>query len=1403
MSLLDKILGSYSKKELKRVKPTIDKILSLEDTYKQMSESDLKNQTQILKKKLSDGKTVTDILPEAFAVCREAGSRVLNMRHFKSQIIGGLILSQGRIAEMKTGEGKTLVATLPAYLYGLTGDGVHIVTVNDYLAKRDSEWMGKIYRYLGLTVGIIVNGMNNHQRKKAYDCDITYATNNEIGFDYLRDNMCVYKNQKVQRGFNFALIDEVDSILIDEARTPLIISGAGDKSTELYNFTDNFAKNLKMFKTKELDDKQEHDNIDADYIVDEKAKTATLTPKGVKKAEAYFNLSNLMDGENINILHHINQAIRAHGIMKRDIDYVVKKGEVLIVDEFTGRIMIGRRYSEGLHQAIEAKENVEVASESKTLASITFQNLFRIYRKLSGMTGTAMTEESEFREIYKLDIVEIPSNKPVIRKDHHDVVYKTQNAKFNAVIDQVVECNKKGQPVLIGTISIEKSELLSSMLKKRKIKHAVLNAKFHELEAQIVAQAGKKGAVTIATNMAGRGTDIVLGGNAEYLAKEAMEKQGYSNDLINEATSYSETDDEEILKARDVFKSLNDKFKKQTSKEADEVKEVGGLFIIGTERHESRRIDNQLRGRAGRQGDPGESRFYLSLEDDLMRLFGGERVEKFMDFIKVDESLPIESKFLTKIIANAQAKIEGQNFAIRKSVIKFDDIMNSQREIIYEQRNRVLNGENMSVYVKNIIRDSIKTIINRYISSNDMPEHWNIDGLKSYFTNFLVSEEELKNENFSKFTKKNYEDYFINKALNSYADRNQSFGDERMRDLERMIILRAVDSKWTAHIDNMEELKKGIYLRSYAQKDPVIEYRIEGFDMFDEMVENIKEEITHLILMLQINNDSKIKRVEVEKIPNPVDFKKSDQIKTQPIQIRKKVDRSSIDSQSDRNRKVIKIPKNLIDEPEDSSELININAPSKNKRINLFTSTPNDDIDSDENFDDVDSDENFDDIDSDEHFDDIDSDEHFNDIDSDEHFDDVDSDEHFDDVDSDENFNDVDSDEHFDDVDSDEHFDDIDSDEHFDDVDSDEHFDDVDSDEHFDDVDSDEHFDDVDSDENFDDKFITDTKPIKDIDNESVKDIDNKSVKDIDNKSVKDIDNKSVKDIDNKPIKDIDNKSVKDIDNKPIKDIDNKPIKDIDNKSVKDIDNKPVKDIDNKPVKDIDNKSVKDIDNKPVKDIDNKPVKDIDNKSVKNIDNKSVKDIDNKPVKDIDNKSVKDIDNKPVKDIDNKPIKDIDNKSVKDIDNKSIKDIDNKPVKDIDNKSVKDIDNKSVKNIDNKPVKDIDNKSIKDIDNKSVKDIDNKSIKDINNKPIKDIDNKSIKDIDNKSVKDIDNKSIKDIDNKPIKDIDNKSVKDIDNKSIKDIDNKSVENDDLDGFDYLDLNFDDDLDFDDILNDSE
>ncbi len=862
MSLVDKILGSYSKKELKRIRPLVKKVLDLEEEYKALSDKDLQGKTAIFKERLANGETVDDLLPEAFATCREAADRVLGMRHFPVQIIGGIVLHQGRIAEMKTGEGKTLVATLPAYLNGLTGKGVHIVTVNDYLAKRDSEWMGKVYRYLGLSVGIILHNLESDERREAYACDITYGTNNELGFDYLRDNMCIYKSQQVQRPFHFGIVDEVDSILIDEARTPLIISGAGEKSTDLYVLANNFAKTLKMYKVVELDDKEEHDDVDGDYIVDEKAKTATLTPSGVKKAEAYFNVDNLMEGDNITLLHHINQAIRAHGIMHRDTDYVVKDGEVLIVDEFTGRLMFGRRYNEGLHQAIEAKENVKVERESKTLATITFQNFFRLYPKLAGMTGTAMTEEGEFREIYKLDVVEIPTNKEMIRKDHHDVIYKTEEAKFNAVIDQIEICHKKGQPVLVGTISIEKSEILSNKLKKRDIPHQVLNAKFHEKEALIIAQAGKKGAVTIATNMAGRGTDIVLGGNAEYMALDEMRKKGAYEELIAEATSYSETDDKEILEARKTYKKLYAKYKKATEKEAKAVKEAGGLFIIGTERHESRRIDNQLRGRSGRQGDPGESRFYLSLEDDLMRLFGGDRVTKMMNVLKIEDDVPIENRMLTNSIENAQRKVEGRNFGIRKSVLKFDDVMNSQREIIYKQRGMVLNGDDLHEYIRQMIRDTISDVVDMYLADTDVHEDWNIQGLRDYFLNYILTEEDLNYNIYelADLSKEDIKEEIAQKAYALYEEKEKIIGTEQMRELERVVLLKIVDNKWTNHIDAMDELRRGIYLRAYGQRDPVIEYRIEGFDMFDAMVASIKEDTVRMILTVRIRTEEEIKR---------------------------------------------------------------------------------------------------------------------------------------------------------------------------------------------------------------------------------------------------------------------------------------------------------------------------------------------------------------------------------------------------------------------------------------------------------------------------------------------------------------------------------------------------------------
>ena len=890
MGLIKTLFGSYSKRELKRIEPIKNQVLALEDKYKAMSEAELRGMTAKLKGRLANGETLDDILPDAFATCREAAARVLNMRHFPVQIIGGIVLHQGRIAEMRTGEGKTLVSTLPAYLNALSGEGVHIVTVNDYLAKRDSEWMGKVYKYLGLTVGLIIHDMDNDERRKAYACDVTYGTNNEIGFDYLRDNMVIYKNQRVQRPFNFAVVDEVDSILIDEARTPLIISGQGDQSTELYQLADMFARTLKMHKVVELDDKVDNDGIDGDYIVDEKAKTATLTPSGVKKAEQYFNVENLMDSENLTLLHHINQAIKAHGIMHNEQDYVVKDGEVIIVDEFTGRLMMGRRYNEGLHQAIEAKEGVKVARESKTLATITFQNLFRLYKKLSGMTGTAMTEESEFREIYKLDVIEIPTNKPVQRVDHDDVVFKNERGKYTAVIDQIVECHEKHQPVLVGTVTIDKSELLSKMLKKRGIKHEVLNAKYHEKEAEIVAQAGKKDAVTIATNMAGRGTDIMLGGNAEYLAKNEMRKMGFEEEMIVEATGYGETDDEEILNARKTFQELEAKHKEQIKAEAEEVRAAGGLFILGTERHESRRIDNQLRGRAGRQGDPGESRFFLSLEDDIMRLFGGERVQNLMETLKIDETEPIQMKMLTNSIESAQKKVEGRNFGIRRNVLNFDDVMNKQREIIYAQRSKVLDGEDIHESILDMIRDNITETVNTYLPDTEIHDNWNIDGLREHFMGFLTTEEDLRYKDLNELAlveKKDIIDGLVNKALDIYAEKDKLFGEEMMREVERVILLKNVDRYWMDHIDNMDELKKGIYLRSYGQRDPVVEYRMEGFEMFDAMVASIREDTVRMLLTIQIRTQEEPKREQVAK-PTVAAHGESDRsIRKEPVHVKK------------------------------------------------------------------------------------------------------------------------------------------------------------------------------------------------------------------------------------------------------------------------------------------------------------------------------------------------------------------------------------------------------------------------------------------------------------------------------------------------------------------------------------
>ena len=864
MGLVKLLFGDYSKKEVKRVTPLKNKVLALEEEYAALSDRDLQAKTPEFKERLKNGETLVDILPEAFAACREASWRVLGMKHFPVQIIGGIILHQGRIAEMRTGEGKTLVATLPAYLNALSGDGVHIVTVNDYLARRDSEWMGKVYRFMGLSVGLIVHGLTNEERQAAYNADITYGTNNEMGFDYLRDNMVPYKEQKVQRGHNFAVVDEVDSILIDEARTPLIISGRGDQSTELYTMANNFAMTLKMSKVKEIQSKENAEDVaDGDFIGDEKARTATLTKSGVEKAEKYFNLDNLMDAENMTIQHHINQAIKAIGVMQRDIDYVVKDNQVLIVDEFTGRIMLGRRYNEGLHQAIEAKEGVKVEHESKTLATITFQNYFRLYKKLSGMTGTAMTESQEFNEIYSLDVVEIPTNKPMIRQDYPDVVYKTEKAKYEAIIKQVIECHEKGQPVLVGTISIEKSEVLSKLLKMRGIKHEVLNAKFHDKEAEIVAQAGKFGAVTIATNMAGRGTDIMLGGNSEFLAKAEMRRLGYSEELIVEATGFAETNNEDIIKAREEYQNLEKKYKDTIKDEADKVREAGGLFIIGTERHDSRRIDNQLRGRAGRQGDPGASRFYLSLEDDLMRLFGGERLSNMMNALNTPDDMPIESKMVSKSIESAQKKKEGQNFAIRKNTLQYDDVMNRQRELIYGQRNRVLDGEELKPAILKMMEETINESVDFYCSDALPKEEWNVAGLRSKFKGWLTTDDDFPNDELDREeTKKTL--YERGEAL--YNEREQELGDEIMRSLERMVLLRNVDSKWMDHIDNMDELRRGIGLRAYGQQDPIVAYRMESYDMFDEMSESIREETVRQMLTIRIKTKEETERKQTAKI---------------------------------------------------------------------------------------------------------------------------------------------------------------------------------------------------------------------------------------------------------------------------------------------------------------------------------------------------------------------------------------------------------------------------------------------------------------------------------------------------------------------------------------------------------
>ncbi|WP_302497086.1 preprotein translocase subunit SecA [uncultured Flavonifractor sp.] len=869
MGLLKKLFGTSSAKELKAIKPIVDKIEALDEEYSKLTDEQLKAKTPEFKERLANGETLDDILPEAFAACREAAWRVLGMKPYRVQLIGGIILHQGRIAEMKTGEGKTLVATLPAYLNALAGEGVHIVTVNDYLAKRDSEWMGKVYRFMGLTVGLVIHDIQPKDRKASYAADITYGTNNEFGFDYLRDNMCIYATEMVQRGHAFAIVDEVDSILIDEARTPLIISGQGDKSTQLYTIVDAFVARLKGQRVAKVDTKEEEDpDVDADYIVDEKARTVTLTARGIAKAEQQFQIENLADPENTTLSHHINQAIKARGLMKRDIDYVVKDGEVIIVDEFTGRLMYGRRYNEGLHQAIEAKEGVTVARESKTLATITFQNYFRLYHKLSGMTGTAMTEEEEFGTIYSLDIVEIPTNKPLARIDNPDVVYKTEAGKYRAIIKQIEECHAKGQPVLVGTISIEKSEQISEMLKRKGIKHNVLNAKFHEKEAEIVAQAGKLGAVTVATNMAGRGTDILLGGNAEFLAKAELRKAGLSDELIAESTGFADTDNQEILEARRMFTEAEAKYKDEIKEEAEKVRAAGGLFILGTERHESRRIDNQLRGRAGRQGDPGESRFFLSLQDDIMRLFGSERVMGMMDRLGVDEDTPLDSKMLSNVIENAQKQVESRNFQTRKTVLEYDDVMNTQRKVIYEQRRKVLDGENL----KEAVQTMLSTVISNEVAAH-MGEQKHMDAenwreVCAQFRGMFLNPDEFKFDDaeLEKYTASQLEELLLEKAAEVYSKKEAELGEPLMRELERVMMLRVVDEYWMDNIDAMQELRQGIGLRAYGQNDPVVEYKREGYEMFERMIAAIQEETLRRIFLARVQVGSTVKRERVAKV---------------------------------------------------------------------------------------------------------------------------------------------------------------------------------------------------------------------------------------------------------------------------------------------------------------------------------------------------------------------------------------------------------------------------------------------------------------------------------------------------------------------------------------------------------
>ena len=904
MGLFSKIFGTRSEREVKALNPIVDKIEALADEYKALSDHELRAKTDEFKARLAKGETLDDILPEAFAACREADERVLGMRPYRVQLIGGIILHQGRIAEMKTGEGKTLVATLPAYLNALSGKGVHIVTVNDYLAKRDSEWMGKVYKFMGLSVGLVIHGLNKEEKKAAYAADITYGTNNEFGFDYLRDNMAIYANELVQRGHSFAIVDEVDSILIDEARTPLIISGQGEQSTQLYQLADNFAARLKMLKVAEVDVKaEEATDLDADYVVDEKAKTATLTARGIKKAEEVFNVENLSDPENTTLLHHINQAIKARGIMKRDIDYVVKDGEVIIVDEFTGRLMYGRRYNEGLHQAIEAKEHVTVARESKTLATITFQNYFRLYDKLSGMTGTAMTEEEEFGTIYSLDIVEIPTNRPLARVDQPDVVYQTEQGKYKAIVEQIRTCHEKGQPVLVGTVSIEISELVSKMLSKAGIRHNVLNAKHHEKEAEIVAQAGKFGAVTVATNMAGRGTDIMLGGNAEYMAKAELRKNGMSDELLAECDGHADTDNEEILAARKAFAEAEARYKTEIQAEAEKVRAAGGLYILGTERHESRRIDNQLRGRAGRQGDPGESRFFLSLEDDILRLFGSERIQNMMTTLGVDDDTPLDQKMLSNAIENAQKRVESRNFQTRKTVLEYDDVMNTQREVIYGQRRKVLDGEDLQGAIENMLNSTVSGLVSGHMGEQAHMDEEAFHTAFGHLSGTLFTSGQLLDyqKKAPSLSADELTEQMTQTLKDNYAKRETQVnellaplfrdGKAPMRELERVVLLRVVDEYWMDHIDAMQELRQGIGLRAYGQSDPVVEYKREGYDMFEQMIAAIQEETLTRLFTLRLKSNEEIRRERVAKVTGESGGS-DNTVKKQPVRKVQKIGRN-------------------------------------------------------------------------------------------------------------------------------------------------------------------------------------------------------------------------------------------------------------------------------------------------------------------------------------------------------------------------------------------------------------------------------------------------------------------------------------------------------------------------------